>query len=172
MRIALVLTVFILGLSGPATAAAQSEEPASSGEVVDRASVAPFLQSMLDQTQIANTALNVLHEQALSGSSNTSALTQPAWRQSTAVALAELRDSAAVLQSAPTPPPVLRPLAERLMQMGSDLDSGASLYGQALDTQDAVALGDGDAQLQAAAASLQPLLSELAAVAQTCPLDD
>jgi endonuclease YncB( thermonuclease family) len=133
--------------------------------------MATFLVSMLDQAQAVSTTANVLHQQAVSADSYAPALSQAAWRQGTEYALAQMRKSARVMQSVSAPAAV-QPLSQRLAVLGNDLAAGADAYSVAVDNNDLAQLAASDTQLQAASASLQPLMQELIALAGAYKLED
>jgi micrococcal nuclease len=134
--------------------------------------VGAFVGSMLDETQHASTALDILHEQALVAEGYSPALSQTAWTQNTGAALGVVRTTGLLLQNSTSVASTDGPLAARLAALGQDLVAGADLYGAGIGNQDTAQVSDADGQLQTTAEALHQAFQELNALAQTYGLGD
>jgi endonuclease YncB( thermonuclease family) len=134
--------------------------------------LAAFVMPMLDQTQRARIALDILSEQALVFRTNpAAAANQPAWEPVAISMLSEVRSAGQTLQ-ATAPPEGMQVLGTQLTSLGVALVADADAYSAALQARDAARISAFDATWRRAVEAVLAAEKELVAVAQTHGLND
>jgi hypothetical protein len=135
------------------------------------AGLATSVASASERLQVVQIAAGLLHQQAQAVARSSAVLSQAAWRQPTAYAVAELHGAAMALAN-PTAIDAAQPLAPRFASVASDIVAAVDAYQQAADAANAEQLGSADARIQSSLAALQPLTQELFALSARYDLGD